>query len=816
MPRSRYLSRTLVLFLMAGLAGLAPAAAAPVSNPAAPAVSMPLRVPAEVLAASLPAPINGVAPGPDILHRPPADAPQLENTGIWKADPTMVCMASVYRAGEFLYQDCIWDDNGGGPAFRWPYYTFMKAYRYPTAETYRNNAADIVEVRMKPLDDATAIRITYNTMTEPGLVGTTIALGDSPKPVDAPHGANTRMPAQLFVTVHGDDGDIVDAATGTAVPVRPTVTTDLHRRQVEVRVPYAAFDPRGDTAVRVAAAAGLWDEDDDRYHVPREGDPTETEPGGARRPNPSAFFNVAFRYDEPMEAAWRDHQQLAAIERGDISEFFATVDFTKLAAGVDDDMVDARGGIPSTGYMNLLFASHFESRQGRRLPNDPNGPRQGQQTQQNGMSQGSPGSKQSPTFSFGWPCRAPEGGEANPKHCVPDLAGRLQRYVTYIPKVPAPAEGYGILIWTNGYALAANEQVQGEGDLFHEVGDRPENPTLVVATDARGADQWGYGQSGASNFENWVDVARRFKLDPTKTAMSGFSSGAYTANKLALQFPDVFGKAFICDGLDLAPSFPGANGVGDAPLPADTITEHEPGSRLSDLLPSRRNQPVMEWAGSTDDFIPYHIPRRRAQIYAAGDYDYEFITWNGPASEHLTMCHNGTWDTVLTPWLRDMNRAIDPTRVTYVRNPLMDDPGALLVGNRAYWLSAIETRAKDQLGTIDVTSAGFGLGPAPVPPAKTEAGSAPSEGETKSTGFDRPDVQHSSPSNPYIREYRHLGPQPPGQAADKLTIKATNIERLTVDPQRARVSCNAQLDVETDGLVSITLLGCGGPRDFNA
>src|SRR5581483_2151122 len=71
----------------------------------------------------LPPVVDGVAPGPDILYRPPARAPQLENTGVWRAAPTMVCLTSAYRRGEFLYQDCLWDDHGGGPAYRWYYYT---------------------------------------------------------------------------------------------------------------------------------------------------------------------------------------------------------------------------------------------------------------------------------------------------------------------------------------------------------------------------------------------------------------------------------------------------------------------------------------------------------------------------------------------------------------------------------------------------------------------------------------------------------------------------------------------------------------------
>jgi len=763
-----------------------------------------VRPMADAPAPGLPPAINGVAPGPDILHRPPARAPQFENTGVWKAEPTKICMTSAYRSGEFLYQDCLWDDTGAGPAYRWWYYTAFKTYEYPTDPAYRNNAADLVEVRLKPLDDATAIRVTYNTMTNPNLAAVTVALGgDAGKPVEVPHGANTKMPAQVFVTAHGSEGDIVDAGTGQSRPERPTVTADVERRQIEIRVPYSAFDPRGNPAVRVAAAAGLWDSAAQKYLVPNGGDATATEPGGGTVDRPSAFFNVAFRYDEPYDAAWRDHLQLAAIEKGDISPFFATVDFTKLAAGVDDDMYDQRGGVPTKGFMSLLFASHFETNQGRRIQSDPNGPRPFSFSQQNGMSRGGPGKNQRPGLGFGWPCR---------DDCTPDLAGQLQRYLLYVPKMAPPATGYATFLWLGGFAINAGDVLYGEHDIFRSVGDRPDNPTLVVGTDARGADQWAYGQSGASNFETWADVARRFKLDPDKTAIGGFSSGAYSTNKLALTFPDAFGRAFPCDGLDVAPSFPTQNGIADV-APVDTTTVHEPGSRISDLLPSRRNQPVMEWAGSTDDFIPYDITRKRADLYAAGDYDYEFLTWHGVAASHLLMCNNGTWD-VMTKWLGDMKRVVDPMRVTYVRNPLMDDPGAGLVGNRAYWVSGIETR--DQaLGTVDVISDGFEVGPAEAGRKETENLSVPSDGMYLGSGFDQPDRRAALPQNPFLREYRHLGSGPSHTPSDALTITVKNIRTLTIDPQRAKVSCNAKLDVKSDGPLSITLLGCGGgPHTF--
>src|SRR5207248_3683988 len=348
-----------------------------------------------------------------------------------------------------------------------------------------------------------------NTMTDPDLVGATVALGgEDGKPVAMPHGANTVMPGQVFVTAHGHDGDIVEAATGQARAEKPTVTTDVERRQVEIRVPYSAFDPRGNTAVRVGAAAGLWDAAKGAYLLPKAGDPTATQPGGARSDHPSAFFNAAFRYDEPADAAWRDHQQLAAIEKGDLSPFSATVDFTKLAAGTDDDLRGRPHGIPTTGFMSLLFASHFETNQGRRINTDPDGPRPFSFSQQNGFSQGAPGDNKRPGLAFGWPCR--EG-------CTPDLAGQLQRYLVYVPKVAPPSSGYGTMLWLGGYAINGGDVVYGDHDLYHAIGERPDNPTLVVGTDARGADQWAYGQSGASNFETWADLARRFKLDPSKT-----------------------------------------------------------------------------------------------------------------------------------------------------------------------------------------------------------------------------------------------------------------------------------------------------------
>src|SRR5438093_6382361 len=145
----------------------------------------------------------GPRPGPDVLYGASAVAPQLENVGVWSAKPILVSGSSAYRGGEFLYQDFLYDDHGArglardpgdprtsGDSFSAPNGT----YTYPTDPVYANNAVDLVELRVKPLATATAFRITLNTLKDPSLVATTIAIGDSAQPRHFPHGANATAP----------------------------------------------------------------------------------------------------------------------------------------------------------------------------------------------------------------------------------------------------------------------------------------------------------------------------------------------------------------------------------------------------------------------------------------------------------------------------------------------------------------------------------------------------------------------------------------------------------------------------------------------
>ena len=461
-------------------------------------------------------------PGPAMLYRKPAASPQLANRGVWHAKPILVSGASAYRRGEFLYQDFIYDDHGArgtardsgdprtsGDTFSAPNGT----YTYPTGARYANNAADLLELRVKPLRRATAFRISLNTLKAPSLVATTIAIGNSKQPAAFPFGANASAPAKLFLTVHGKTATLQGAADGKRVGPAPGVSISKRRRQIQVLVSHRAWNP-GRKKVRLAAGVGLWDSAANAYLIPGTAADATT-PGGAQGlSNPTAFFNVAFRYPEPWPdlsvdggvdavtnpAWWRDKAQAAALAAGDLTKFHANVDFGKLARGKSDLGRSKQWGVPRSGPMDRIFASHFESKQGA---------------------------------DYSVSC-------GNATECVGELRGRLQPYAIYVPKNQPPASGYGLTLLL--HSLGANYNQFANSRNQSQFGDRGPG-SIVITAAGRGPDGWYYGQAGADTFEMWADAARHYHLNPSWTAIAGYSMGGYATYKFATQYPDLFARA---------------------------------------------------------------------------------------------------------------------------------------------------------------------------------------------------------------------------------------------------------------------------------
>lgn len=88
------------------------------------------------------------------------------------------------RDGDFVYQDFLCTTG---------------TLTYPAEpERYAGNAADFVEVRVKPLKSGLGIRLSFNSMLDPQTVATTIGWGTSGTPRELPHGASAVARAKCW------------------------------------------------------------------------------------------------------------------------------------------------------------------------------------------------------------------------------------------------------------------------------------------------------------------------------------------------------------------------------------------------------------------------------------------------------------------------------------------------------------------------------------------------------------------------------------------------------------------------------------------
>ena len=712
-----------------------------------PVLALAAAVPSTAGAASLPGG-SDPRPGPELLYLKRPVAPQLTNRRPWRAKPILISGATAYRKGEFLYQDFLYDDTGArlasdpgdprtaGNLFSKPNGT----YTYPTAEDYASNAADLVEMRVKRLRRATAFRVTLNTLKDPALVAFSIAIGGREGELqDFPFGANVRAPADLFLTVHPDGDSMVGELTpagGSDTSAKFPAKVDLGRRQIDVRVPRRAWNPRR-RRVRLAAGVGLWDADAGQYLTPGPAADGST-PGGSTSGNPAAFFNVAFRRDEPFPsptdnadavingAWWRDRAQGNALATGNITEFSAMVSFRKLAKRKRDN-----SEVPKTGAMNRIYGSRYE------------------------LSQGA---------DFSVSCFP--GDSAT---CAGQYQGRLQPYAIYIPKKPMPKRGYGLTLLLHSLSANYNQYLGTRNQS--QFGERA-GGSIVITPEARGPDEFYENYGAADVFDVWSDVARRFKLDPDWTVLTGYSMGGIGSFKLGAQFPDLFAR--------IQPT------VGD--------------EGTTDVLASLRNVPVLMWNTHGDELVNNLSFQETADALDALGYRYELNAFQpcvhaacSPAfPNHLQLAIND-WYQPPADFLGPVRVERNPAHVTYVLYPARNHPELKLAGDHAYWVSGLKLRDGTEQGQIDVLSHGFGVGDPEV--GDTERGTGTLEGGNLGSLL-------------YTSQKRTWGEPPEQPKENRLHVVATGIASAAIDVRRARVDCDVSVEIESDGPIAIDLRGC--------
>jgi hypothetical protein len=224
------------------------------------------------------------------------------------------------------------------------------------------------------------------------------------------------------------------------------------------------------------------------------------------------------------------------------------------------------------------------------------------------------------------------------------------------------------------------------------------------------------------------------------------------------------------------------------------------------MLASFRNVPFLIWNGAADELVPVASAQAQAAEFARLGLRYEWDLF--PNADHFALAINDEYGEAAA-FLGTTEVDRNPPHVTYVRNPTMDFSAGQLTADHAYWLSGITLRngaGTAPLGTVDVLSQGFGEGD-PTPSGVTNGAGVLVGGQV--------------PAMPYSCESQSWGPPAPvgtceaGTAAgpatpvrDELDIEATNISDVTVNARRARVTCNAEQNITSDGPVTVHLVDC--------
>jgi pimeloyl-ACP methyl ester carboxylesterase len=230
----------------------------------------------------------------------------------WRGEPTLISGTSRLDHGEWIHTDFVYDDYGAdtGPAWGQPNVVSLASTvgdaRYPDGKAYADNAADIVEVRVRVVGDDLQIRVLLQTITRAG------------------------TPA---IWVRADE--ISDVFTNANAKI------DVAANTVTFRVPNGA---RGDS-VKLTIGAGLNDGKGElRAGVPGNANlfPDELTTGG---PTDNRLLDLAFntRKIEPRGGPWNETAQSAALATGDLQEFAQTIDVDALRSGATTPIPRLKG-----------------------------------------------------------------------------------------------------------------------------------------------------------------------------------------------------------------------------------------------------------------------------------------------------------------------------------------------------------------------------------------------------------------------------------------------------------------------------------------
>ena len=602
----------------------------------------------------------------------------------WSGEPALIANAGVYRHGEFIYNDYVYDDHGANtdgkdrldlPFGAWPDPSRPGEARFsPTGGAVRHagdfmyaadddnlmrNVADLLEFRVTTDPDDVFLHARFGDMTAEdsnviaACIDTDLLAATGVQ--SWPHGANmtARLGCDLLVTAWGT-GASVATSDGVAdlASLDGDVRADVAEATIDLRLPKSQADP-GDDTWRMWVASGIWDAAASSWlqvpPIPQAiGEPLVSG-GGLGVPN---VWDLLSNNNE-SNSYWMEEKQANDLARSYIFDDFVDVDFDRLKEHDNDPDPQI------TGFMQRIYISEH--------PMDP--PR------------GIIAEGDEPTTNFEYlgpyqpyamvvPSRYYD--EPNSRwaydECLHPLNGNHMVEV-YYSQAFYQGEGYNPLVTgtvpQTGY-LGFSE-IEGLADRLG---------TLYSCVLGRGE---GVGYTGGDGLvdalEVQADVLRRYRVDEDRVTVHGVSLGAIGSWYMSQLYPDRYSAVM--------PYIFSPNIVaGDLP-------------RLMNL----HNTPVFYAIGTLDQFAQGTQGDPTADRMEEEGNEYVYV-------HYLGRQHEGRIEGDFLPFTEALayprTRVEDPARVRY-----RFDAGAFsskIPGDgSAYWVRASQARSGDS-STVDVTS----------------------------------------------------------------------------------------------------------------
>jgi dienelactone hydrolase len=546
-------------------------------------------------------------------------------------------------AGALLWTDFLYDDHGAVGSGQSSAPTSLAAsngtYSYPAGPAAANGA-DVFRTAVGLTRRHTWWRVDWNTLIDPNVPVAAFALdtdnSEATGAGDWPGVPGLRSPGIDRVLLVSSRAAWLLGPGGERRRAG-RVFVDRGARSFVVRLARSALRPRGTWRVRLAA--GLADAEGDGFA------PVGSNLG-ARSGQPPVY-NVSFRrhHQEPArDNYWMEDAQAGALASGDVSAFSKLVRWGALARRRTTPEPFPRG------YTNRWYVSSIEPGQGVVDDEEPAG------------------------------------------DLKPNFLGRVQPYAVYLPRSHDRTKRSRLVWMLHSLSVMHNQYGGLNPNLVHGLCERKQ--TICASTLGRGPDGWYVDEAELDFFEVWGALARSYRLDVRRTAISGYSMGGFAAYRLGLGYPDLFSQAISLAG-------PPENGLRVARGVGGSRGERKVDT--TPLVENARWLPFFIAHGMADELVPFTSVMEHVERFDELGYRYRFELY--PGKDHMVWAGEDGFDTAVEA-LNRRPRPAAPPRVTFSWYPALSRGDYGIGPTGAWWVRrpAARSAADEELARVDAHS----------------------------------------------------------------------------------------------------------------